>query len=90
MVFDKDKDDAVFLSEENKQSVEQKRASNRRGPGIQVVKSVQSKNQRSNPIAVWRVGIHKINAFAFSSNGQRLAVVAEDGSLRILDYMNEK
>ena len=90
MVFDKDKEDATFLAEEYKMAEGHVTYSQAAKSGLQIQKSVQSKIQRSNPIAAWRVGSQKINAFAFSPNGQRLAVVAEDGSLRILDYLKEK
>ncbi|KAK4166502.1 putative catabolite repression protein creC [Cladorrhinum sp. PSN259] len=56
---------------------------------IQVHKSVHSKNQKSNPIAVWKLSNQRINAFSFSPDNRHLAVVSEDGSLRIIDYLTE-
>ncbi|KAK4229359.1 hypothetical protein QBC38DRAFT_114588 [Podospora fimiseda] len=56
---------------------------------IQVHKSVHSKNQKSNPVAVWKLSNQRINAFAFSPDNRHLAVVSEDGSLRIIDYLTE-
>ena len=90
MVFDKDKEDAPFLPEDYSLGEGHETCNQPIDSGLQIQKSVQSKNQRSNPVAVWKIGSSKINAFAFSPNGQQLALVAEDGSLRILDYMNEK
>lgn len=57
---------------------------------LEVLKSVQSANQKSNPVAFWKVGNSKINAFAFSPDAKYLAIVSDDGSLRVLDYYNEK
>lgn len=90
MVFDKDKEDATFLAEDYKLAEGHATYNQTVRSGLQIQKSVQSRIQRTNPVAAWRIGSQKINAFAFSPNGQKLAVVAEDGSLRILDYLNEK
>ena len=90
MFFDKDKDDAPFLPEDYSMNEGYETHNRSTKSGLHIQKSVHSKNQRSNPIAVWKIGSSKINAVAFSPNGQQLALVAEDGSLRVLDYMNEK
>ena len=57
---------------------------------IQVNKSVHSKNQKTNPVAVWKLLNQRINAFAFSPDSRHLAVVSEDGTLRVIDYLEEK
>lgn len=59
-------------------------------PKLHVRKSVQSKNQKTNPVAYWKVCNQKINAFAFSPDGRHLAVASEDGCLRIIDYHKEQ
>lgn len=59
------------------------------GCKIQIHKSVHSKSQKTNPIAVWKLSNQRINAFAFSPDNRHLAVVSEDGSLRIIDYLTE-
>ncbi|KAH6640497.1 WD40-repeat-containing domain protein [Chaetomium tenue] len=51
---------------------------------------VHSKNQKLNPVSVWKLSNHRINAFAFSPDSQHLAVVSEDGTLRIIDYLKEE
>jgi len=53
-------------------------------------KSVHSKNQKFNPVAFWKLSNQRINAFAFSPDHRHLAVVSEDGSLRIIDYLKEE
>ena len=57
---------------------------------IQVKKSVFSKNQKTNPVAYWKAAHMKINAVAFSPNHRHLAMVFDDGSVRIIDYLKEK
>ena len=57
---------------------------------LHINKSVNSKNQKSNPVASWRISNHCITAFAFSPDSQHLAVVSEDGYLRIINYLKEQ
>ena len=59
-------------------------------PRLIIRKSFQSKNQKNNPVAYWKVSNQKINAMQFSADGRFLAIVSEDGSLRILDFTQEK
>lgn len=94
VVYDKEKEDALFsLDEEG--GVKENGESNgvngvHHGADIQVNKSVYSKNQKTNPVAVWKLSNQRINAFAFSPDNRHLAVVSEDGSLRIIDYLKEE
>lgn len=89
VVYDKEKDDATFLPEEQSNG-------NLETNGIDhtvvlhVNKSVHSKNQKVNPVAFWKLSNQRINAFAFSPDNRHLAVVSEDGSLRIIDYLKEQ
>ncbi|KAK3995794.1 putative catabolite repression protein creC [Cladorrhinum sp. PSN332] len=104
VVYDKEKEDASFNAEDEqaRQSSEESASattnttssasssSSSNGTyNIQVHKSVHSKNQKSNPIAVWKLSNQRVNAFAFSPDNRHLAVVSEDGSLRIIDYLTE-
>lgn len=57
---------------------------------LHVNKSVNSKNQKFNPVSYWKLLSQRINAFSFSPNNKLLAVVCEDGTLRIIDYLNVK
>ena len=59
-------------------------------PPLHINKSVNSKNQKSNPVASWKLSNHSITAFAFSPDARHLAVVSEDGSLRIINYLAEQ
>jgi catabolite repression protein CreC len=94
VVYDKEKEDALFSAEEEAPSKENGDSDGIEGTKhtnrIQVTKSVQSKNQKSNPVAVWKLSNQRINAFAFSPDHRHLAVVSEDGSLRIIDYLKEE
>ncbi|MDI1489763.1 MAG: hypothetical protein OHK93_000961 [Ramalina farinacea] len=56
---------------------------------LHINKSVNSKNQKSNPVASWKLSNHCTTAFAFSPDSRHLAVVSEDGSLRIINYLTE-
>lgn len=93
VVYDKEKEDAVFTPENESDAVEDGQdGENGRIPrsSFQVLKSVNSRNQRSNPVAFWKLANHRINDFAFSPDKRHLAAVLEDGSLRIIDYLKEE
>lgn len=88
VVYDKEKEDAPFVPEESTPSTEKLDEENK--PTLRVKKSVQSRNQKANPISYWQVSHSKINSFAFSPDRQHLAVVSEDGTLRVIDYLKEQ
>ncbi|KAI9926874.1 hypothetical protein ASPWEDRAFT_121408 [Aspergillus wentii DTO 134E9] len=85
VVYDKEKEDAPFTPEVS----EEARKPSGRKP-LQVLKSVNSRNQKTNPVAFWRVANQKIYHFAFSPDQRHLAIVLEDGSLRVMDYLKEE
>jgi len=90
IVYDKEKEDAAFVAEENGLSVNVKNGGSNGNSALRVNKSVNSENQKANPVACWKLSNQKINAFAFSPDSRHLAVVLEDGSLRIIDYLREQ
>ncbi len=99
VVYDKEKEDAPFNPEEHgladangTNGHESSEHMNGAGHGtkMHIHKSVYSKNQKANPVAAWKLSNHRINAFAFSPDNRHLAVVSEDGTLRILDYLKEE
>ncbi|KAK4043144.1 hypothetical protein C8A01DRAFT_43925 [Parachaetomium inaequale] len=94
VVYDKEKEDNIFVPEDEGNP---RASGDTAGTGrvnytsqIHVHKSVHSKNQKMNPVAVWKLSNHRINAFAFSPDSRHLAVVSEDGTLRIMDYLKEE
>ncbi|ROT36275.1 WD40 repeat-like protein [Sodiomyces alkalinus F11] len=96
VVYDKEKEDAPFTPEgtatggpsgETETSGTEKATRRSR---FQIQKSVHSKNQKVNPVACWKLSNQRINAFAFSHDSRHLAVVSEDGTLRIIDYLKEE
>jgi catabolite repression protein CreC len=89
VVYDKEKEDAIFNPEEEEPRANGDAEINHR-KRIQVVKSVHSKNQRHNPAAIWKLSNQRINSFEFSPDNRHLAVVSEDGTLRIIDYLKEE
>ncbi|KAL2001913.1 hypothetical protein VTN02DRAFT_1008 [Thermoascus thermophilus] len=88
VVYDKEKEDAFFTPELHQISEKANGKPNAR-KALQVLKSVNSRNQKTNPVAVWRLSNQRINQFAFSPDHRHLAVVLEDGSLRVMDYLRE-
>ena len=89
IVYDKEREDAAFVPESNGLYGGEKNGNVSGTGSIHVNKSVNSKNQKANPVASWKISNQKIKAFAFSPDSRHLAVVSEDGSLRIIDYLKE-
>jgi len=90
IVYDKEREDAAFVPEVNGVSASEKDATAPEHTPLHINKSVNSKNQKSNPVASWKISNHCITAFAFSPDSRHLAVVSEDGSLRIISYLKEQ
>ena len=94
VVYDKEKEDAIFSADEEGVPKENGETNGANGASsasqIEIKKSVHSKNQKTNPVAVWKLSNQRINAFAFSPDNRHLAVVSEDGSFRIIDYLKEE
>ncbi|KAL9603834.1 MAG: hypothetical protein Q9219_000943 [cf. Caloplaca sp. 3 TL-2023] len=90
IVYDKERDDAAFVPEENGPLFNFSKSSSTDHRPLHVNKSLNSRNQKSNPVASWKISNHRINDFAFSPDSRHLAVVTEDGSLQIIDYLNEQ
>ncbi|KAG9641444.1 catabolite repression protein creC, partial [Aureobasidium melanogenum] len=87
IVYDKEKEDAPFVPEQESPDS----ADVQSGPApFSIRKSVQSRNQKTNPVAIWKINNQQINCISFSPDGRHLAVVSEDGSLRIIDYLKEQ
>lgn len=87
IVYDRDKEDAPFITEELMpvESEVPRRSTSR----MTIRKSVQSRNQKTNPVAYWKLGVSQINNIAFSPDGKHLAVACEDGTLKIIDFFKE-
>jgi len=60
----------------------------KRGNGFTV--EVCKNKQDYNPLCRWKVGQGGVNEFAFSPDCRHLAVVSQDGYLRIFDFDNEE
>ncbi|KAF2418269.1 WD40 repeat-like protein [Tothia fuscella] len=88
VVFDKEKEDAPFVLDET--ATPDVPTNGHSMSTIQIRKSVQSRTQKTNPVAYWKVSHQKINAFAFSPNGRHLAIASEEGSLRIMNLHKEQ
>lgn len=95
VVYDKEKDDAQFTPEEDETSVNGNEPGDgqngvKSGNNMHIDKSVHSQNQKTNPVAAWKLSNQRINSFAFSPDNRHLAVVSEDGTLRLIDYLKEE
>lgn len=89
VVYDKEKEDAPFLPEMRHYHWGDEKVPGNSQP-LQVLKSVNSRNQKTNPVAVWKLANQRISQIAFSPDQRHLAVVLEDGTLRLLDYLKEE
>ena len=89
IVYDKEREDAVFNPEEENQITTEQNGEVAETTALHINKSVNSKNQKANPVASWKLSNQRINQMAFSPDCRHLAVVSEDGSLRIIDYLKE-
>ena len=94
VVYDKEKDDMAFSPEEHSAHMngnfETTNGEGEHSAKLHIDKSVHSKNQKTNPVSFWKLSNQRINAFAFSPDNRRIAVVSEDGTLRIIDYLKEQ
>ena len=90
VVYDKEKDDSAFFAEEMGHDVEVFTNGDGDSSALDITKSVNSTNQKSNPVACWKISRHMISQFAFSPDSRHLAIVSEDGCLRIIDYLQER
>ncbi|RDW85649.1 catabolite repression protein-like protein creC [Coleophoma crateriformis] len=93
VVYDKEKDDAVFLPEKNGSQTNGNSDSDGSldiSAKLHIDKSVHSANQKTNPVSFWKLSNQRINAFSFSPDNRHIAVVSEDGTLRIIDYLKEE
>jgi hypothetical protein len=88
VVYDKEKDDALFTPEMEDDNSGHGSSSSRKL--LHILKSVNSKNQKTNPVAVWKISNQRINQFAFSPDRRHVAIVLEDGTLRVMNYLKEE
>ncbi|OJD09714.1 hypothetical protein AJ78_08963 [Emergomyces pasteurianus Ep9510] len=93
IVYDKEKEDAPFIPETadiHSPKLDEEKKGNHLSQALTILKSVNSRNQKTNPVAYWKLSNHRINNAAFSPDSRHLAVVLEDGSLRLIDYLKEQ
>lgn len=89
VAYDKEKEDAEFVAEEGTENGHSNGAV-KPATKFRVLKSIQSRNQKTNPVAFWKISNMKVNNMAFSPDGQLLAIVCDDGTLTIMDYIRER
>lgn len=82
VVYDKEKDDAPITADETVPLDD----------GLlkmDVKKSLQAGASKMNPVAVYRINMDRPHAMAFSPDDNYIAVVSDDGTLRIVDINTE-
>lgn len=52
--------------------------------------SLVNRPSRQNPVTRWRLGRSPITAFQFSPDGRWLAVTSMDGTLKLIDFVEER
>ncbi|KAI5294804.1 hypothetical protein KEM52_003162 [Ascosphaera acerosa] len=57
---------------------------------FRILKSVSSPHQTKNPVAVYKLSHLSVTQLAFSPDNRHLAVVLEDCTLRIIDFLAEE
>ncbi|KAL9086121.1 MAG: hypothetical protein Q9159_004356 [Coniocarpon cinnabarinum] len=90
VIYDKEKDDAAFVAEDFSSPLSPAALDGRRSVQLEVRRSMKATQPKANPVAVYKATRQRINAIEFSFDGQHLAIVCEDGSLRILDLEHEE
>ncbi|KAK9345085.1 WD40-repeat-containing domain protein [Lipomyces starkeyi] len=91
LIYDKEMEDSNFV-DELQSGIYPDTSKLEARDGFQVIKSIygSQKVQKHNPLAYWKVSRKPITAFAFSPDCQHVAVVSEDGYLKIIDVLKEK
>lgn len=90
VVYDKEKEDTPLTVDDIPNSGQHGFEPGNRKMALQVLKSSHAKNQKTNPVAFYKVTNYRINDFELSPDGRFAAVVSEDESLRILDLLREQ
>ena len=90
IIYDKDREDASFTADETADLDSNETPSGKKHPRIRTLKSRDAKNQKANPVAYYKVSRRRINDCSFSPEGNHVAVVSEEGSLRIIDLTRER
>ncbi|OAA61069.1 miro-2-like, mitochondrial GTPase [Niveomyces insectorum RCEF 264] len=94
VVFDKEREDAPFVFDEDEINRLRLSGSRAARTHIHVERSIYANKGgtqlKTNPFAFWKLSNQRINAFAFAPKQSLVAVVSEDGSLRIIDYLTEE
>lgn len=89
-MYDKEKEDAPFVPDDNNIAPSRMSNDGKKIPRLFVTKSIHSFSEKTNPVAAWKATSQRINGMEFSPDGTMLAIVSEDGTLRIYDYMKEQ
>ncbi|KAI8147105.1 WD40-repeat-containing domain protein [Fennellomyces sp. T-0311] len=79
LLMDKERDDQAFAPAQPSSWAEQQ---------FQVTKP--RKSAKYNPVSHWKVSSKGVTAFEFSPDGSNVAVVCADGTMRVIDYTNER
>ncbi len=88
IIYDKDREDAPFVLPTESDTYFA--ANETPLTGLLVHKSATSRNTKQNPVSYLAVSREATTAFAFSPDLQHVAIVGDDGTLKIVDYKKER
>lgn len=89
ILYDKERDDAPVAWDEEPQPGPPTIKKGVRQPRLLIRKSVESPNQKTNPVAVYKITRRQLTDLQCSPDGRFVAVTSEDGTLRVVDLLRE-
>lgn len=94
IIYDKERDDGEFLAalstgHSNADESEYFPVQESSSP-MSVLKSAHDTRLKTNPVSYLALSRQAVNAFAFSPDQVHLALVSDDGCLKVIDYRREK
>ncbi|KAI2335174.1 hypothetical protein LOY98_002558 [Ophidiomyces ophidiicola] len=91
VIYDKEREETQFVAEGLVDNIGQAEESGGfPEPMIKILKSINSPNQKFNPVGCWNVSNHQVNNFAFSPDRRHVAIAIEDGTLKLMDYLEQR
>lgn len=88
VIYDKDREDVDFLSTLSQEL--EYFPPQEINPAMSILKSAHDTRVKTNPVSCLALSRQTINAFSFSPDQTHLAVVSDDGCMKIIDYRHEK
>ncbi|CCG82679.1 Catabolite repression protein creC [Taphrina deformans PYCC 5710] len=90
LIYDKEREDADFFASVSQSGEGEYFPRQESSAAVSVLRSAHDTRSRTNPVSCVALSRQAINAFAFSPDNIHLAVVSDDGCLKVLDYRQER